>query len=300
MVQRDDPMLIAELKTQFFKALCLDDDAEEAYRIYTLTFTEYCASLPGDQEQKDRGRGEKGSVLQRKSELWMHLAQYIEKTKKRANDSFFMSCLCPCFVSPDASFTGNGNDTNVTTAITSVLDNQTIVLSQNHGGNDNRSSNSNNKVSKQKTCQYAEDEKVDVEQQHYQQKMDHEMNEVDIGILEEALHPSILVRIVVKKRDDLSSIFSNLSKSMSSLMSRRPLPDQQNDHSKTSSNNPGLTTPLHEAARLGSLKLIERMLSNGGDVSCTNSMRRTALHYVCGGLVKEEEDCLNFLHYSMM
>ena len=39
------------LKQKLMKALCIDEDAEEAYRLYTLTFSEYTAML--EQPQVD-------------------------------------------------------------------------------------------------------------------------------------------------------------------------------------------------------------------------------------------------------
>lgn len=50
-----------------------------------------------------------------------------------------------------------------------------------------------------------------------------------------------------------------------------------------------MTTPLHEAARLGSGDFIRFLLANGGDPNIKNGMSRTALHMASGGLTVEEE-----------
>eukprot|EP00980_Cylindrotheca_fusiformis_P028729 scaffold22640_cov138-Cylindrotheca_fusiformis.AAC.10 len=49
-----------------------------------------------------------------------------------------------------------------------------------------------------------------------------------------------------------------------------------------------MTTPLHEAARIGSSSLIRFFLANSGDANVKNGRMRTALHMCCGGVTKEE------------
>ena len=55
------------------------------------------------------------------------------------------------------------------------------------------------------------------------------------------------------------------------------------------SNERTLTTPLHEAARLGSHGFMRALLDWGGDPNIKNGMSRTALHMVAGGLTASEE-----------
>ncbi|CAJ1959325.1 unnamed protein product [Cylindrotheca closterium] len=52
--------------------------------------------------------------------------------------------------------------------------------------------------------------------------------------------------------------------------------------------DPNMTTPLHEAARLGSGSLLRVLLGNGGDANFKNGKQRTALHNCCGGVSKDE------------
>mmetsp|Transcript_35230 Transcript_35230/g.85386 ORF Transcript_35230/g.85386 Transcript_35230/m.85386 type:complete len:1203 (+) Transcript_35230:195-3803(+) len=49
-----------------------------------------------------------------------------------------------------------------------------------------------------------------------------------------------------------------------------------------------MTTPLHEAARLGSGSLLRVLLGNGGDANVKNGKQRTSLHMCCGGVTKDE------------
>ena len=53
--------------------------------------------------------------------------------------------------------------------------------------------------------------------------------------------------------------------------------------------DPTMTTPLHEAARLGSGDFLRILLANGGDPNEKNGSSRTALHMCSGGVTKEEE-----------
>lgn len=51
-----------------------------------------------------------------------------------------------------------------------------------------------------------------------------------------------------------------------------------------------MTTPLHEAARLGAHEFVKILLKHGGgDANIKNGNARTALHMCAGGLTKEEE-----------
>eukprot|EP00529_Nitzschia_sp_RCC80_P020621 CAMPEP_0113502100 /NCGR_PEP_ID=MMETSP0014_2-20120614/33350_1 /TAXON_ID=2857 /ORGANISM="Nitzschia sp." /LENGTH=397 /DNA_ID=CAMNT_0000396817 /DNA_START=225 /DNA_END=1415 /DNA_ORIENTATION=- /assembly_acc=CAM_ASM_000159 len=50
-----------------------------------------------------------------------------------------------------------------------------------------------------------------------------------------------------------------------------------------------MTTPLHEASRLGATDFVRFLLANGGDPSAKNGKGRTALHMAAGGLTKQEE-----------
>jgi ankyrin repeat protein len=50
------------------------------------------------------------------------------------------------------------------------------------------------------------------------------------------------------------------------------------------------TTPLHEAARLGSGKLVRLFLEHGGRPNERNGKQRTSLHMAAGGLTAEEQD----------
>jgi ankyrin repeat protein len=52
------------------------------------------------------------------------------------------------------------------------------------------------------------------------------------------------------------------------------------------------TTPLHEAARLGSGRLVRLFLEHGGRPNVRNGKQRTALHMAAGGLTGEEEGLL--------
>jgi len=49
-----------------------------------------------------------------------------------------------------------------------------------------------------------------------------------------------------------------------------------------------MTTPLHEASRLGSGALMRVLLANGGDASVKDGKQRTSLHVACGGVTKDE------------
>lgn len=49
-----------------------------------------------------------------------------------------------------------------------------------------------------------------------------------------------------------------------------------------------MTTPLHEASRIGASALMRFLLANGGDANIRNGHARTALHMCCGGVSKEE------------
>jgi ankyrin repeat protein len=49
-----------------------------------------------------------------------------------------------------------------------------------------------------------------------------------------------------------------------------------------------MTTPLHEAARLGAGALMRFLLESGGDANVKNGHAQTALHTCCGGVTKEE------------
>lgn len=49
-----------------------------------------------------------------------------------------------------------------------------------------------------------------------------------------------------------------------------------------------MTTPLHEAARLGSGSLLRFLLGTGGDANYKNGKQRTSLHMCCGGVTKDE------------
>ena len=55
------------------------------------------------------------------------------------------------------------------------------------------------------------------------------------------------------------------------------------------SNGETMTTPLHEAARLGSHEFVRALLDWGGDPNIKNHSGRTALHMVAGGLTASEE-----------
>eukprot|EP00816_Leptocylindrus_hargravesii_P005436 CAMPEP_0196821042 /NCGR_PEP_ID=MMETSP1362-20130617/77541_1 /TAXON_ID=163516 /ORGANISM="Leptocylindrus danicus, Strain CCMP1856" /LENGTH=1396 /DNA_ID=CAMNT_0042200105 /DNA_START=339 /DNA_END=4526 /DNA_ORIENTATION=- len=60
------------------------------------------------------------------------------------------------------------------------------------------------------------------------------------------------------------------------------------------------TTPLHEACRMGSGKLVKTFLMRGGDPNVRDGMRRTALHCTCGGLNSKDEQYLAKAHYGML
>lgn len=50
-----------------------------------------------------------------------------------------------------------------------------------------------------------------------------------------------------------------------------------------------MTTPLHEAARLGAADFVRFLLANGGDPNVKNGQGRTCLHMSAGGWTKEED-----------
>lgn len=59
-----------------------------------------------------------------------------------------------------------------------------------------------------------------------------------------------------------------------------------------SADAPIMTTPLHEAARLGAGDFIRFFLAHGGDPNIKNGMTRTALHMASGGYTQEEQNLL--------
>jgi len=61
--------------------------------------------------------------------------------------------------------------------------------------------------------------------------------------------------------------------------------------------NVHMTTPLHEAARLGCPNLVGLMLQHGGDPNFRNGQSRTSLHMATGGLTEEEEGLLLAAYY---
>lgn len=67
----------------------------------------------------------------------------------------------------------------------------------------------------------------------------------------------------------------------------------EDDQSSTESEPPAeepdtVTTPLHEAARVGSGTLVRLMLAHGGNPNIKNGKGRTALHMIAGGLLESE------------
>ena len=53
--------------------------------------------------------------------------------------------------------------------------------------------------------------------------------------------------------------------------------------------DPLMTTPLHEAARLGSGELVRCLLASGGDANTKNGGSQTAIHMCAGGFTMEEQ-----------
>lgn len=64
--------------------------------------------------------------------------------------------------------------------------------------------------------------------------------------------------------------------------------DDDEDEVGDEVDNVQTTTPLHEAARLGSAQLVRLFLQHGGLPNVKNGMQRTALHMAAGGLSVEE------------
>lgn len=55
---------------------------------------------------------------------------------------------------------------------------------------------------------------------------------------------------------------------------------------------PTMTTPLHEAARIGAGDFIRVLLAHGGDPNIKNGTARTALHMASGGLTRDERQAV--------
>eukprot|EP00978_Attheya_sp_CCMP212_P005990 scaffold13456_cov48-Attheya_sp.AAC.4 len=72
--------------------------------------------------------------------------------------------------------------------------------------------------------------------------------------------------------------------------------DEELDEESGTSNSPevdvNMTTPLHQAARIGSGKLVRLLLAQGGDPNMRDGRNRTALHMAAGGLTGAEQQLL--------
>jgi len=145
------------------------------------------------------------------------------------------------------------------------------------------------------------------------------------SILEEKLHPSYTFHLYkdeidrkISQKQDKDNIISRmkkmqplmrqpfhqfydhsfLSSSLRNFKSKRYIQNlfksRHNDKaSDTESDSAGITTSLHEAARLGNSELIKCLLDKGGDPNERDGLRRTALHLVCGGFTRLEESVYN-------
>ena len=69
--------------------------------------------------------------------------------------------------------------------------------------------------------------------------------------------------------------------------------DKENGITSLQFDKSAITTPLHEAARLGSLELVKALLARGGDPNERDGLRRTSLHLICGGFTNQEEYIYN-------
>jgi ankyrin repeat protein len=67
-----------------------------------------------------------------------------------------------------------------------------------------------------------------------------------------------------------------------------PPPENDTESESILREDINMTTPLHEAARLGSGDFIRFLLANGGDPNVKNGHARTALHMCAGGFTVEE------------
>lgn len=71
---------------------------------------------------------------------------------------------------------------------------------------------------------------------------------------------------------------------------------KSDDDMGTTKTNQNMTTPLHEAARLGNPSLLSLMLQRGGNPNARNGKQQTSLHMVAGGVTKIEELKMKFNH----
>jgi hypothetical protein len=64
--------------------------------------------------------------------------------------------------------------------------------------------------------------------------------------------------------------------------------NQEEETAEVFQEDVNMTTPLHEAARLGAGALMRFLLASGGDANVKNGHLQTSLHVCCGGVSKEE------------
>jgi hypothetical protein len=99
----------------------------------------------------------------------------------------------------------------------------------------------------------------------------------------------LLARKRARSRRPRMAAFNIFRKSDEDLsMEGFPPPENETESDSILQEDINMTTPLHEAARLGSGDFIRFLLANGGDPNVKNGHARTALHMCAGGFTVEE------------
>jgi len=322
------------LKQKLMKALCIDEDAEEAYRLYTLTFSEYIAML--EQSQVD---GEGAPILSL-SNLSKHSSIADDPnmpdhprgsagapgTQDTLSDAFVAepgSIMCPCLGRKRTTETGHnlsgGLASNGTEQIESKPTRPSAVTDDTI-----RSTRTDSILTKDHEKNWEDDQQEEYKHSYSSENgstaqdnsTEEKSSSSTMGLLEREMHPSAPIllqnqvgsRTKYKKPAPSKSTFAGFlgsfkaNPSNSSTGSRGSINDDEYSEfsGSTVTMAQSVTTLLHEAERLGSSKLSTIFIKRSADQDTRNGMRRTALHCACGGLTKWEEEYLACTHYMSL
>lgn len=289
---------------ELFRDALKNEDPNETYRIYTMTSLNYETFKTDEWNRKEQGQptDRRGGLNPMLSRIWSEgnvstrsIANANEAASKQVPVQRKKS-ICPCLggsIPPDYDDT---DDTGhiVPSASTRSRGEEFIMCSSRNIKSNNTGSTST------------------------------------IGVLEEDIHPSTPMQIHEKPADvikgrkwlHMPKSYTNPKVAVTAVagflnnhLNLRPSEVRQfgddnhsimsGSESQTGTNisevvDNNFTTPLHEACRMGSAKLVKTFLMRGGDPNVRDGMRRSALHCTCGGLSTKDEQYIAKAHYGML
>jgi len=317
-----------KLKQKLMKALCIEEDEEDAYRLYTLTFPEYMAML--EQPQVD---GEGAPILSL-SNLSRHSSIAVDPNMPgnprgsagspgTQNTHAFVAepgtAICPCFGEKRTTETVHTHSGSLPSGGTEQRENKSRPSAVTNSTT--RTTRTDSILTKDHEKNWEDDQQEEYKHSYSSENgsiaqdnsTEEKSSSSTMGLLEREMHPSAPIllqnqvgsRTKYKKPAPSKSTFAGFlgsfmtNPSNPSTGSRSSINDD--DYSEFSGSTvtmaQSVTTLLHEAERLGSSKLSTSFIKRGADQDTRNGMRRTALHCACGGLTKWEEEYLARTHY---